>query len=121
MKLFWQKNKEVRPWGKFETLSTSPVFYIKKITVSPEKRLSYQSHSQRAEHWYVISGTGKVILDEQSLQAKAGDSFDIPILAKHRIENTDDKMDLIFIEISTGSFDENDIVRFEDDFGRMGK
>jgi mannose-6-phosphate isomerase len=121
MKLFWQKNKETRPWGKFEALSTSPDFYIKKITVNPGKRLSYQSHAKRNEHWYIISGTGKVIINDQSLEATTGKSFDIQALAKHRIENTDNKADLVFIEISTGHFDENDIVRFDDDFGRAGK
>ena len=111
---------ETRPWGKFEALSVAPDFYIKKITVNPSKRLSYQSHSKRNEHWYIISGNGKVTLNDQNLEAITGKSFDIPILAKHRIENTDSKTDLVFIEISTGHFDENDIVRFDDDFGRTG-
>ncbi len=119
--LFWKKNNETRPWGKFEALSTSPDYYIKKITVNPGKRLSYQSHNKRTEHWYIISGTGKVILNDQSLEVKTGESFDIPALTKHRIENTNSKTDLVFIEISTGHFDENDIVRYEDDFGRTGK
>lgn len=115
------KKGENRPWGNFEILNKSPNFLIKKITVNPQKRLSYQNHAKRAEHWYIIAGNGEITLDGQVLEIKTGQSIDIPAFAKHRIENTDKEDNLIFIEISTGYFDENDIVRFEDDFGRTGK
>lgn len=118
---FWKKNKENRPWGSFEILSKDTAFLIKKITVKPEKRLSYQSHTKRNEHWFIIKGNGKIILNDSTFEIKAGSSFDIPVNAKHRIENTDKVTDLVFIEISTGLFDENDILRYEDDFGRVWK
>lgn len=109
----------IRPWGDFEILSKINGLIIKRITVKPNKKLSYQSHEKRAEHWFIISGQGKITLDDIIHEVKTGNSIDIPILAKHRIENTSEKENLILIEISTGDFDESDIVRYEDDFGRV--
>lgn len=126
-----KKTVSTRPWGNFEvlkdfTLSSnndssilSNNVVIKKITVNPQKRLSYQSHKERHEHWYIIQGSGKTTINDVVFEAKTGQSFDIQINAKHRIENTSSKDSLIFIEISTGNFDENDIIRYEDDFGRI--
>ena len=107
-----------RPWGDFEILGKVDSTVIKRITVRPLKRLSYQSHKKRAEHWFIIKGNGRITLNDNVEDIKTGESVNITPLSKHRIENTDPKEDLIFIEISTGVFDENDIVRYEDDFGR---
>ena len=107
-----------RPWGSYTVLEEAPTFKVKRIEVLPGKRLSYQKHAQRAEHWYVVSGTAKVTLDGRDVTVRHGEAIDIPIGAAHRVENpgTDD---LIFIEVQRGSYlGEDDIVRLEDDFGR---
>jgi mannose-6-phosphate isomerase-like protein (cupin superfamily) len=107
-----------RPWGNFTVLDESENFKVKRIEVLPKKRLSYQRHSRRAEHWMVVSGTAKVTLNDEEYLVKSGEAIDIPLRAKHRVENPDDEL-LIFIEIQTGDyFGEDDIERFEDDFGR---
>ena len=107
-----------RPWGTYTVLEEAPDFKVKRIQVLPGKRLSYQKHSQRAEHWYVVGGTAKVTLDGREVTVRAGEAIDIPIGVAHRVENAADD-DLIFIEVQRGSYlGEDDIVRLEDDFGR---
>ncbi|MDQ1523189.1 MAG: mannose-6-phosphate isomerase [Pyrinomonadaceae bacterium] len=109
-----------RPWGSFTVLDEGEDFKVKRIEVLPGKRLSYQKHAQRAEHWMVVAGAGLVTLDDEEITLRTGDSIDIPIEAKHRIENPGSEK-LIFIEIQRGSYlGEDDIVRFSDDFGRTG-
>jgi mannose-6-phosphate isomerase-like protein (cupin superfamily) len=109
---------EERPWGNFTVLLDHHNYKVKTITVYPKKRLSLQLHHQRSEHWFVTRGTGKVTLDNERIWVHANESIDIPVEAKHRIENTGDE-DLVFVEIQTGLyFGEDDIERFEDDFGR---
>ncbi len=108
-----------RPWGKYEVLSSSPGYKIKKITVKPKCRISYQSHAQRNEIWIVVQGSGLVTLDEKSSKVKYNSIICIPQGSKHRIENRSSDYDLIFIEVQTGnSFHESDIERYQDDFGR---
>ena len=121
-----EHHSEHRPWGSYEILIEFPVIEpgfsdvcVKKMTVLPGKRLSYQSHKQRNEHWFFVQGEGKVILNGKDLQVKVGSFVDIKIGDKHRVVNTGDKVDLIFIESQTGHYDENDIERFEDDYGRV--
>ena len=114
---------EQRPWGKFEILTQFNVqpegeVCVKIITVSPKKRLSYQSHTLRSEQWVFVQGHGTVVLDEKSHVVVAGSCVNIPVNAKHRIGNDSDNQNLVFVEVSSGHFDENDIKRFEDDFGR---
>jgi len=93
-------------------------FKVKRIEVLPGKRLSYQKHSQRAEHWFVIEGTAKVTLDNRDVLIAAGEAIDIPVGSAHRVENPGQE-DLIFIEVQRGNYlGEDDIVRLEDDFGR---
>ena len=109
---------ENRPWGSYLVLGSEESFQIKKIHVQPGKRLSLQSHAFRAEHWFIVSGRGKAELNGIEVDLLPGDSLDIPIGSKHRIGCSSDSP-LIFIEVQTGSsFDENDIVRYSDDFGR---
>jgi mannose-6-phosphate isomerase len=108
-----------RPWGRYEVLSTSDVHQVKNIYVLPGKRLSYQRHQKRAEHWLIIAGSARVTLDGRTLEISAGDSVDIGIGVAHRIENVGAN-ELIFTEIQTGTyFGEEDIERIEDDFGRL--
>lgn len=107
-----------RPWGNFTVLDEGEGFKVKRIEVLPEKRLSYQKHARRAEHWFVVQGTAKITLDGAEIIKKAGEAIDIPLGAAHRVENPGDEL-MIFVEVQRGDYlGEDDIVRFEDDFGR---
>lgn len=107
-----------RPWGSYTVLEEGRNFKVKRIEVLPGKRLSYQKHSQRAEHWFVVEGTAKVTLDDRDVLIAAGEAIDIPVGSAHRVENPGTQ-DLIFIEVQRGNYlGEDDIVRLEDDFGR---
>jgi mannose-6-phosphate isomerase len=107
-----------RPWGTYTVLEEGTTFKVKRIEVLPGKRLSYQKHSQRAEHWVVVQGTAKVTLDGNEITVETGEAIDIPIGAAHRVENPGDA-DLIFIEVQRGSYlGEDDIERLQDDYGR---
>jgi mannose-6-phosphate isomerase len=107
-----------RPWGTYTVLEEDRNFKVKRIEVLPGKRLSYQKHSERAEHWFVVDGTAKVTLDGAEIIVRAGEAIDIPIGAAHRVENPG-AVDLVFIEVQRGNYlGEDDIVRLEDDYGR---
>jgi mannose-6-phosphate isomerase-like protein (cupin superfamily) len=106
------------PWGRWEVLLDAPDHKVKRITVNPGKRLSYQKHFKRQEHWFMVSGQALVTLDGEDIPLTAGQSVDIPQEAAHRMANPGETP-LIFIETQTGSyFGEDDIVRLEDDYGR---
>jgi mannose-6-phosphate isomerase len=117
-KLITTPSFERRPWGAFTVLDEGPDFKVKRIEVLPGKRLSYQKHSQRSEHWVVVQGTAKVTIDNRETLVTPGQAIDIAIGAAHRVENPGDKP-LLFIEVQRGSYlGEDDIVRLQDDFGR---
>lgn len=106
------------PWGKWFVLEDGEHFKVKRIEVLPGKRLSYQKHFRRQEHWYVVQGQAKVTIDGHDHLLAEGASIDINKEAFHRIENTGSEM-LIVIEVQTGTyFGEDDIVRTQDDYGR---
>lgn len=108
-----------RPWGTYTVLEEGTTFKVKRIEVLPGKRLSYQKHSQRAEHWVVVEGTAKVTLDGNEIIVRTGEAIDIPIGAAHRVENPGEA-DLIFIEVQRGNYlGEDDIQRLQDDYGRV--
>ena len=108
-----------RPWGTFTVLDEAPGFKVKRIEVLPGKRLSYQKHAQRAEHWVVVQGTAKVTLDDRDVIVEAGEAIDIAVGAAHRVENPGTQT-LVFIEVQRGGYlGEDDIVRLQDDFGRV--
>jgi mannose-6-phosphate isomerase len=110
--------KSERPWGRYEVLQVGATYKVKSIHVNPGKRLSYQRHQKRSEHWYVTDGSGEVTLDGKVQVVSRGSIIEIPQGMLHRISNTGDR-ELIFIEVQTGSyFGEDDIERVEDDFGR---
>ncbi len=110
--------KSERPWGRYEVLQEGATYKVKSIHVNPGKRLSYQRHQKRSEHWYVTDGSGEVTLDGKVQVVSRGSILEIPQGMLHRISNTGDR-ELIFIEVQTGSyFGEDDIERVEDDFGR---
>jgi mannose-6-phosphate isomerase len=109
-----------RPWGNYTVIDDSVDHKVKRIVVHPGRRLSYQRHAQRAEHWFVVHGVGTVTLDGKKVSAAPGTAIDIPTGAAHRIENSGGEP-LVFIEVQHGAyFGEDDIVRLEDDFGRAG-
>ena len=109
-----------RPWGSFTVLDEGDGFKVKRIEVLAGKRLSYQKHAQRAEHWVVVSGTAKVTLDDKEIMVLAGEAIDIEIGSAHRVENPGEDL-LVFIEVQRGRYlGEDDIVRLQDDFGRSG-
>lgn len=107
-----------RPWGNYTVLSDERDHKVKRIVVYPGKRLSYQTHERRAEHWFVVSGLATVTLDGTDHQVGPGESVDIALGTAHRCSNQGDE-DVVFIEVQRGDyFGEDDIVRLEDDFGR---
>jgi len=109
-----------RPWGTFTVLDEADGFKVKRIEVLPGKRLSYQKHAQRAEHWVVVQGTARVTLDDRDILVAAGEAIDIAIGAAHRVENPGNET-LVFIEVQRGGYlGEDDIVRLQYDFGRVG-
>ena len=109
---------EERPWGKFEILVDSDCCQVKRITVYPGGRLSYQYHYKRGEVWTVVAGTATMTLDDSITLHSYGETILIPQGTKHRVENNGDE-DLIFIEVQHGSyFGEDYIVRIEDDYNR---
>ena len=111
-------SESTRPWGRYEILQESDVHKVKCIWVLPGKRLSYQRHEKRAEHWFIVSGTALVTYNGDEIKMQSGDTIDIAIGDLHRIENIGID-DVVFIEIQSGSyFGEDDIERIQDDFGR---
>lgn len=111
-----------RPWGNYTVLDEGASFKVKRIEVLPQKRLSYQKHAHRAEHWFVVSGTARVTLNDAVHDLASGDNIDIAVGDKHRVENPHPSETLVFVEVQRGDYlGEDDIVRFEDDFGRIEK
>lgn len=113
------KREDHRPWGYYQVLSDAPTHKVKRIVVFPGKRLSLQAHRRRSEHWMIVGGAAVVTRDDELIPVKAGDAIDIPQGARHRISNVGND-EVVFIEIQTGDyFGEDDIERFEDDYGRV--
>ncbi|MEW5249391.1 mannose-1-phosphate guanylyltransferase/mannose-6-phosphate isomerase [Microbulbifer discodermiae] len=108
----------VRPWGKYDAIGSGPRFQVKRITVNPGASLSLQMHHHRAEHWVVVSGTAVVERDGEEILLSENESVYIPIGAKHRLSNPG-ILPIELIEVQSGSYlGEDDIVRFDDDYGR---
>ena len=113
------KQTDQRPWGHYTILADESDYKVKLIVVDPGKRFSLQRHQHRCEHWFIISGQAIVTLGDSKLNLSTAEAIDIPIGTLHRIENPGTK-ELSLIEIQTGIyFGEDDIERFEDDFGRV--
>jgi mannose-1-phosphate guanylyltransferase / mannose-6-phosphate isomerase len=109
-----------RPWGTYTVLQEGSRFKIKRIEVKPGQTLSLQMHHHRSEHWIVVSGTAKVTCEDKTFLVAANASTYIPIGTKHRLENPG-VMQLVMIEVQCGDYlGEDDIVRFEDKYGRTG-
>lgn len=112
-----KKYGEIRPWGKFEQYVKNKICTVKIITVKPRQVLSLQYHNRRSEFWKVLFGRPTITIGRRVARAKAGDEFFIPTRARHRIAAGSSTVQ--FLEISFGKFDENDIVRLEDKYGRV--
>jgi mannose-1-phosphate guanylyltransferase/mannose-6-phosphate isomerase len=107
-----------RPWGTYTVLEEGDGFKIKRIVVKPGQRLSLQMHHHRSEHWVVVSGTAKVANGDKEILLRTNESTYIPAGHKHRLENPG-LLDLVMIEVQSGEYlGEDDIVRFEDSYGR---
>ena len=111
-----------RPWGSFtildEAAGDAAGYKVKRLEVLPGKRLSYQKHASRAEHWTIVLGRARVTLDGARVDLGVGECIDIAAGSAHRVENPG-AQPLVLIEVQLGSYlGEDDIVRLEDDFGR---
>lgn len=107
-----------RPWGSWEVLAVGPGYAVKRIVVFPGARLSLQRHAHRSEHWVLVGGTGRVTLNDQTMDFVSGQHVTIGLGQIHRIENTGAEP-LIFIEVQHGHrLEEDDIERLSDDYGR---
>jgi mannose-1-phosphate guanylyltransferase/mannose-6-phosphate isomerase len=110
--------EEQRPWGSFRVLHEGPGFKVKEIVVAPGGRLSLQSHEHRAEHWVVVAGTAQVTVDEDVMTLQPNQSVHVPLGARHRMENPGE-VPMRLIEVQCGDYlGEDDIIRYEDIYGR---
>jgi mannose-1-phosphate guanylyltransferase/mannose-6-phosphate isomerase len=108
-----------RPWGTYTVLEEGPGFKIKRIEVKPGASLSLQMHHRRSEHWVVVSGTAKVVNGDREMSVNVNESTFIPAGNKHRLENPTAAL-LVIIEVQSGDYlGEDDIVRFDDKYGRV--
>ena len=111
--------KEKRPWGHFTQFTQNKKSTIKILNIKKNSMLSLQFHNNREEFWYVLEGKGFVIIDNKKKRASEGNSFFIKKKSKHRIIT--EESELKILEIATGNFNENDIVRLEDKYNRIKK
>ena len=108
-----------RPWGHYDVLTSAPDHQVKSITVAPNKRLSLQMHDRRSEHWVIVRGEAIATLDGRDFSLAVGDHIFIGAGSAHRMANPGSQP-LVFVEVQTGDyFGEDDIVRLDDDFGRV--
>lgn len=107
------------PWGDYESLDVGPMYQVKRITVKPGAKLSLQKHRHRAEHWTVVNGTARVRRDDETFDLAENESCFLPQGCVHRLENPGSEL-LVLIEVQYGDYlGEDDIVRLEDDYGRV--
>ncbi len=111
-------NRIFRPWGFYESLIQGDRFQVKRIVVAPGAKLSLQKHFHRAEHWVVVTGTALVTRDDEQILLRENESIYLPLGVVHRLENPG-RIPLTVIEVQSGAYlGEDDIVRFEDTYGR---
>jgi mannose-1-phosphate guanylyltransferase/mannose-6-phosphate isomerase len=113
--------KVFRPWGSYDSIDAEERFQVKRIMVKPGAALSLQMHHHRAEHWIVVKGTARITKGDETLLLSENQSIYIPLGVPHRLENPG-KIPLELIEVQSGSYlGEDDIVRFDDQYGRVAK
>ena len=116
--LYERGESDERPWGRWEVLDIGDGFIVKRISVNPGAELSLQLHHHRAEHWVIVAGTARVTVGDEVKDLGPDNHVFIPVKTKHRAANPGDTL-MEFIEVQAGDrLDENDIVRFEDVYGR---
>jgi mannose-1-phosphate guanylyltransferase len=117
----WEYHREVfRPWGSYDSVDSGDRYQVKRITVNPGAKLSLQKHYHRSEHWVVVSGQAKVTNGEKTFVLSENESTYIPIGTIHSLENPDKDKPLELIEVQSGDYlGEDDIVRYEDIYGRV--
>ncbi len=116
-----QHKKSYRPWGSFTSIENGPSWQVKRLEINPNASISLQLHNHRSEHWIVVDGTAKVEIDQQISLLNKNQSAYIPAGSKHRLSNPGEDP-LILIEVQSGTYlDEDDIVRFDDIYGRANK
>ncbi|MES2007133.1 MAG: phosphomannose isomerase type II C-terminal cupin domain [Patescibacteria group bacterium] len=108
--------KDERPWGFYERFTLNEPSTVKIITVNPGEAFSLQTHTRREEFWHIISGNAKVTVGQETNDAAPGSNFFIPTNTEHRLEAQDEPC--VFLEVAYGAFDESDITRIEDKYGR---
>ena len=108
--------QEERPWGFFRRFTNNTSSTVKILSVKPNEELSLQSHTKRSEFWRVVSGSGFFEINGEKIKVKKNDEQYIPVETKHKI--IADSEGLEILEICLGNFDENDIIRYEDKYGR---
>jgi mannose-1-phosphate guanylyltransferase/mannose-6-phosphate isomerase len=117
--LVGDRARHYRPWGWYQSLDIGPAHQVKRLVVSPGRRLSLQKHRHRSEHWTVVEGVAEVTLDDRQLTVRPNESVYIPLGAVHRAANNG-SVPVTIIEVQCGDyFGEDDIIRFEDDYGRV--
>lgn len=114
----WESDE--RPWGRYKVIEERPGFKVKVLEVRPGARLSLQRHDHRGEHWVVVQGTADVVCGDRELQLQAGEHIHIPPQTNHRLGNSADQP-LALVEVQLGDYlGEDDIVRLDDDYQRIG-
>lgn len=108
---------EKRPWGEFRQFTLNEPVTVKTILVKKGEALSLQYHTLRTEFWKIISGSPEVTIGDKVVAATVGDEFMVPVKTNHKIEAPTDEV--LFLEISSGEFKEDDIVRLSDKYGRV--
>ena len=108
--------QEERPWGDFRQFTHNSPSTIKIVTIKPEGALSLQSHAKRSEFWYIVSGGGIIHVEDKEYNVTPGDEYGAKVGAKHRWIAGPEGM--ILVEVATGDFDEEDIIRYEDKYDR---
>ena len=109
--------EENRPWGSFREFTKNTPSTLKILAVHPNEVLSLQSHKERSEFWRVLSGSGIAEVDDKKTEIKKGDEIRIPLGSKHRLSAGSEGLEVL--EIAMGNFDENDITRYQDKYGRI--
>jgi len=117
MSIEFQPFENERPWGSFRQFCKNTIATVKILTLKSNQMISLQSHAKREEFWRVIAGYGVAEIGHEKREIKIGDEMFIPLGTKHRLIADTDGLEIM--EISTGDFDENDIIRYEDKYGRL--
>lgn len=109
--------QEERPWGVFRKFTNNTLSTVKILIVKPNEQLSLQSHNERREFWRVIKGEGSFYINDKEISVSVGDEQYVPVGTKHQIKAGDEGIEVL--EISLGHFNESDIIRYEDKYGRV--